>query len=124
MCSRSDRYPDTHGKLRVVTRNYDRSMTIPPWVQIVSIPAVASVLAAVLAGRFARKARMAESQAARLLALEERTARRKDEVYQPMIEALGDLLYPGRMQQALGRTRDVMGNFRKLCADLEFGRGR
>ncbi|MEV7609865.1 hypothetical protein AB0N61_10305 [Microbacterium sp. NPDC089320] len=91
-------------------------MNVPLAVQILiaAVPASAAVIAAVIAGRYAGKARLAEQKAARLLALEERTAERKWEVYQPFIQALGDMLTPSRKDAALAAAEDTMGDFQNF----------
>jgi hypothetical protein len=52
------------------------------------IPFIGAVLAAVLAGRYALRAKTAEFQANRILELERRLAASKAEVFEPMVEAL------------------------------------
>lgn len=86
------------------------------WIQLlaIGIPAIASIGAAVLAGRSARRARLAESQASRLLALEERTSQRRTEVYLPLIESLGDMMVPARQVQALAKAETTMSDFQNL----------
>jgi hypothetical protein len=92
-----------------------RSVT-PLWLQLltIGIPAVASIIAAVLAGRFASRARLAEGKAARLVALEERTAQRRGEVYIPFVEALGNMLVPSRQAEAMATMEPVMVNFQNF----------
>lgn len=89
---------------------------VPLWVTLVAIgvPAGASIVAAVVAGRFASKARLAEGRAARLLALDERTAQRRLDVYEPFIATLGDLLTGQRKAQALGNLETVMLDFQNF----------
>jgi hypothetical protein len=67
---------------------------VPLWVPVLvaSVPAVASVMAAVIAGLCARRARIADAEAARLRELEQRLASTKYDVYQPMIELFRDVL--------------------------------
>ena len=60
---------------------------------IVAVPAVASLIGAVIAGRAARDAKRAEVESARLRQLEERLASKKYEIYKPVIEMLRDMLY-------------------------------
>lgn len=90
----------------------------PLWVQIlaIGIPAVVSVFAAIWAARSATRARTAEHEAARLRALEERTAQKKFELYQPMLQALGDMLTPGREQLGLKQAGDVMPDFQTFVS--------
>lgn len=85
----------------------------PLWLQIVAIglPAAASVVAAVVASRYAARARLAEGRAARLLALEERTSARRADVYLPFVKTLGDLLTPARRDLAVATMEDVMADF-------------
>jgi len=93
-------------------------MTFPLWLQIVTIvlPATVSVFAAVWAARSAGRARTAEHEATRLRALEERVAQKKFELYQPMLESLGDMMTPGRSEAALERAGEVMPNFQTFIS--------
>lgn len=54
------------------------------------LPAVAAITAAVIAGRFAKRARVVEIETQRLRDLEARLADKKYEVYRPMIAMLGE----------------------------------
>jgi ABC-type sugar transport system substrate-binding protein len=86
------------------------------WVSIVTIgvPAVASIIAAVTAGRYASKARLAEGKAARLHALEERTAQLRREMYEPVIETLGDLMGQQTRAQAMTTMESVIVKFQNF----------
>lgn len=57
-----------------------------------NLPATAAVLAAIISGWFAFRARKAEAEALRVRQLEERLAAKKYEVYAPMIEMLRRVL--------------------------------
>jgi hypothetical protein len=93
-------------------------VTLPLWIQILTIalPAVVSVFAAVWAARSAGRARAAEHEAARLRALEERIAQKKFELYQPMLEALGGMMTPGRTEVALAGAGDIMSDFQTFVS--------
>lgn len=86
---------------------------VPIWVAVVGIlvPAAVSIVAAVLSSRSARKAQVAENEAARLRQLEERTAQEKYKVYRPILQLLGDMLTPGRSQGALAKFESVVPDF-------------
>lgn len=88
-------------------------MTLPLWLQIVAlaIPVLIAVFSAVWASRSAFRAQQAESDAARLRALEERTAQKKYELYQPFVSLLNDLLTPSRKEAASAGVENVMVNF-------------
>ncbi|MGM7699428.1 hypothetical protein [Microbacterium sp. A84] len=77
----------------------------------IGIPAVVSVVSAIVAARYASRARLAEQQAARLLALEERTAGRKREVYEPFVETLGAILVPSQRDATMAKMEKVMIEF-------------
>jgi hypothetical protein len=61
-------------------------------VVLVTVPALASVGAAITAGVYARRSRLAETEAIRLRQLEERLSVKKIEMYEPLLQHLGDLL--------------------------------
>lgn len=63
----------------------DRFLDLP--ILLVLVPAAASILAAVLSARSARKSQTAEVEAQRIRNLEERLADRKFDVYAPMIKS-------------------------------------
>jgi hypothetical protein len=88
-------------------------MTLPLWLQILTLaaPAAVAVFSAVWASRSAYRAQQAESDAARLRALEERTAQKKYELYQPFVGLLNDLLTPSRNAMATAASEDVIVNF-------------
>ncbi|MCE0458451.1 hypothetical protein [Curtobacterium flaccumfaciens] len=88
-------------------------MTLPLWLQIVAlaVPVLIAVFSAVWASRSAYRAQQAEADAARLRALEERTAQKKYDLYEPFITALNNLLVPKRSQQALQGADDIMADF-------------
>lgn len=85
----------------------------PLWLQVtaVAVPALVSIASAIWASRSANRARRAERDAVRLLALEERTASKKYELYEPFVAHLGDLLTPARKKAAETRSEEVMANF-------------
>jgi hypothetical protein len=62
------------------------------WVALVLvvIPAIASIVSAVLANRSAKEAKRGELEAQRLRELENRISEKKYETYAPMIELIGD----------------------------------
>lgn len=88
------------------------------WLQVVTIgiPAVASIVAAGLAARFASRARLAEGKAARSLALDERTAAKRADVYMPFVIVLGDILTPARRQAALASMEPVVADFHNFVS--------
>ncbi|PSL39645.1 hypothetical protein CLV49_3289 [Labedella gwakjiensis] len=88
-------------------------MTLPLWLQIVAlvVPAVVAVFSALWATRSARRAQQAEHEAARLRALEDRVAQKTYEMYQPFLQAMGDILTPHRSAAALKKFEDVMADF-------------
>ncbi|MCM3521286.1 hypothetical protein [Curtobacterium sp. P97] len=88
-------------------------MTLPLWLQIVTlaVPVAVAVISSILASRAAGRAQHAEAEAARLRALEERTAQKKFELYQPFLTTLNDLLTPNRSAAALAGMEDVITNF-------------
>ncbi len=59
---------------------------------LAGIPATASIGGAITAGVFARRSRVAEAEAVRLRRLEERLSSKKIEMYEPLLQHLGDLL--------------------------------
>jgi len=62
---------------------------------LASVPALAAIVAAVIASRSAGRARESTAETERLRLLEQRVAQRKFEVYKPMIDFLGRMLSPG-----------------------------
>ena len=93
-------------------------MTLPLWVQILTIalPALVSVFAAIWATRSACRAKAAEDEAARLRALEERVAQKKFELYQPMLEVLGAMMTPGETESALVSAGGIMSKFQTFVS--------
>lgn len=91
-------------------------MELPLWQQllVVAVPAIFSAGAAVVAVIFAARAKQAEYEAARLRDLEQRVAEKKAELYDPMIQLLGDLLTPDRNKVAEKKMLDVMADFQPL----------
>lgn len=77
---------------------------------LATIPALASIGAAIAAGLFARRSRIAEAEAVRLRQLEERLSAKKIEMYEPLLQHLGDLLTkkPGAEQRSEAVMRDFM----------------
>lgn len=88
-------------------------MTLPLWLQVVAlaVPVLIAVFSAVWASRSAVRAQQAESDAARLRALEERTAQKKYDLYQPFLTVVNDLLTPTRNAAATARMEDVIVDF-------------
>ncbi|TDT64442.1 hypothetical protein [Frigoribacterium sp. PhB116] len=88
-------------------------MTLPLWLQIITLvaPAAVAIFSAVWASKSARRAQQAESESARLRALEERVAEKKFEVYKPFVDAMGDMLTPTRTKNALADFENVIADF-------------
>lgn len=88
-------------------------MTLPLWLQVITlvVPAAVAVWSSISASASARRAQQAEADAARLRALEERTAQKKYELYQPFLGLLNDLLTPSRNASATKQVENVMVNF-------------
>lgn len=88
-------------------------MTLPLWLQIITlvVPAAVAVWSGISASASARRAQQAEADAARLRALEERTAQKKFELYQPFLTVVNDLLTPTRNAAATARMEDVIADF-------------
>lgn len=59
---------------------------------LAALPAVAAIVAAIIAGRYAHRAHVAEASAARLRDLEIRIDERKYATYKPMLDLLRDML--------------------------------
>lgn len=80
----------------------------PLWLifSLASIPALAAIFAAILAGGFAKSSKRSESEAQRLRDLESRISERKYDTYKPMIDLLGDMLNKER-SSALHASGDV-----------------
>jgi hypothetical protein len=88
-------------------------------VAIAVIPALASIAAAIIASRYANRARAAEAETARLRAAEERLAQKKFQLYEPMLKGIGDMLLPGNSnKKALAAMPDFM-NFATVWASDE-----
>ena len=85
-------------------------------LSIAVIPALASIAAAIVSGRFAGKARRAEAEAARLRELEERLAGKKYDMYEPILRGLGQMLLPGNAKKALPEVEKAMPNFMTFVA--------
>lgn len=88
-------------------------MTLPLWLQIITliVPAAIAIFSAVWASYSARKAQQAESESARLRALEERVAEKKFDVYKPFVDAMGDMLTPKRTAAAMADFENVVADF-------------
>lgn len=88
-------------------------MTLPLWLQLVAltVPAAVAIFSAIWASRSARRAQQAEHESARLRALEDRVAQKKYDLYQPLLQHLGDLLTPSRSAAATKKTEDVIADF-------------
>lgn len=82
------------------------------WVPLViaGIPAVASVIAAVVAGVFAWRARRADADAQHARELESRLSEKKYAVYEPMINLIRDIL-ARRVTNEDDHLRDTLENF-------------
>jgi len=93
-------------------------MTLPLWLQLLAlgIPVAVSVFSAVWATRSARRAQAAEHEAQRLRALEDRIAQKKYDLYQPFLQAIGDMLTPSRRDAVSGRLEDVMADFQTFVS--------
>lgn len=89
---------------------------MPLWTQILIsvLPAILSFVAAYISIRSANNARTAEQEAARLRALEERTADKKYEMYKPFLQNLGDALTPGKTEKALKKMEETIANFQSF----------
>lgn len=85
----------------------------PLWlsITIAVVPAAASIVAAVIASRYAARARVAEAETARLRAAEERLAERKFKLYEPMLQAFGNMMLPGNSATALPAAEAAMPAF-------------
>ncbi|MFI7022222.1 hypothetical protein ACIBMZ_05810 [Micromonospora sp. NPDC049900] len=70
---------------------------------VASVPGLAAVIAAVIAGLYARSSKVSEHEAQRVRDLESRIADRKYETYRPMIILIGDML-DSRKVAELGDT--------------------
>ena len=90
----------------------------------IGVPAVVSIASAFIAARYAVRARLAEQQAARLLALEDRTAERKWETYEPFVEALGAVLVPSQRDAAMKTMEKVMVDFQTFVTSWGSERSR
>lgn len=93
-------------------------MTANDWMKFaaVAVPALVSIGAAWWSVRASRISQRAELDARRLLALEERTAARKYEMYEPFIQTIGDMLTPGRKAEAEKRLEGVLSDFQTAVA--------
>lgn len=80
----------------------------------VAIPAVVSIIAAIIAGRSARRAGASDREAQRLRDLEARLSVKKYETYEPFLKALGDMLTPGRNKVTNKAMLDSMADFMNL----------
>lgn len=80
----------------------------PLWAVFVvaAIPAMAAIVAAVLAGRSAARAHAAEAERDRLQRLDARVSERKYDVYAPMLNLLRDMLDPTKAE-ALDQDQTV-----------------
>ncbi|MFF7985448.1 hypothetical protein ACFZDK_41130 [Streptomyces sp. NPDC007901] len=74
-------------------------------VAVAAVPALASILAAVVAALSARKAKKSEIDAQRLRDLEARISEKKYEVYKPMINLFRDILDQRSMPEEDLRSR-------------------
>lgn len=70
---------------------------------VAAIPAFAAVAAAIVAGVYAKRARVAEADTSRLRDLEDRIAAKKYDPYKPMIELLRDMLDSSAMNSVKGK---------------------
>ena len=79
---------------------------------LAGVPAVASIGAAVTAGVFARRSRVAEAEAVRLRQLEERLSSKRVEMYEPLLEHMSALLM--RNSNAAQHSEAVLSKFMGL----------
>ncbi|MET8041215.1 hypothetical protein ABZU25_10120 [Micromonospora sp. NPDC005215] len=75
----------------------------PLWqvMAVTAIPALAAVIAAFIAGRYAKSSKSSEHEAQRLRDLESRISDRKYETYKPMIALFGDILNKEKAAEVL-----------------------
>jgi hypothetical protein len=73
----------------------------PWWITLVvtAVPACASIAAAVIAARSARKAKLREAETERIRELENRISERKYETYRPMLQLVGDAFNVAKASQ-------------------------
>lgn len=81
-----------------------------------TVPAVASIGAAILAARSARASRAAELDAERIRDLEDRLAERKYDVYKPMIEMLRKMLDSKGDPAKAGRQAAMVAQLSEFAA--------
>jgi hypothetical protein len=64
------------------------------WITVLvgAVPGAAAIVSAVMAGRAAQRARVAEAETARLRELEARLAGRKYDTYKPMVDLYREIL--------------------------------
>jgi hypothetical protein len=89
----------------------------PAWwvtLLIAVIPAVASIVAAVIATRSAKSARLGQAETERIRDLENRISERKYETYRPMLQMLGDAFNQEKLKQLAAdpaKNIDRFGDF-------------
>jgi hypothetical protein len=80
-------------------------------IVIAVIGAAASILAAIVAARYARSTQRNDAEAQRARELESRISERKYEVYKPMIELLGDILNSTKSAGMAARAAEIQAKF-------------
>ncbi|MPZ79164.1 MAG: hypothetical protein GEV28_01685 [Actinophytocola sp.] len=83
-----------------------------PTLLVAFVPVIAATGAAVIAGLYARSAKLSDLEAQRARDLTDRIAERKYETYKPMINALRDMLAVGK------EGMDKLGDIPALTADF------
>lgn len=80
-------------------------------IVIALIGAAASVVAAIVAARYAKSTQRNDAEAQRTRELESRISERKYEVYKPMIEVLGDILDSTKSAGMAERSAEIQTKF-------------
>lgn len=80
-------------------------------IVIALIGATASVVAAIVAARYAKSTQRNDAEAQRARELESRISERKYEVYKPMIELLGDILDSTKTAGMAERAAEIQAKF-------------
>lgn len=87
-----------------------------PALALAAIPVIASATAALIAARSARSVKRSEAEAQRIRDLENRISERKYEIYQPIIQALGDVFDLEKAEEMKkGGTNDLTDMLRKFA---------
>jgi hypothetical protein len=80
-------------------------------IVIALIGAAASVVAAIVAARYAKSTQRNDAEAQRTRELESRISERKYEVYKPMTELVGDMLDSTKSAGMADRTAEILTKF-------------